>query len=153
MDRLKITLAACGLGLLLTSSGCRSTRNEVPPGRPFARDGVQRKAIEFSSGGHPVNGAATANLGPANSTQPGGFGKPNPASLGLPGSSFGPPGTSGADPNMLQASSNSSMPGPSMPAPSLPAPTIPSGPAPDLAIPPISAPASGPAPNQGPGSN
>ena len=62
MDRLSRKLAASALGLLLVAPGCRMTRPEVPPGRPYANDGRQRKAIEFSSEGHPVNGAATANV-------------------------------------------------------------------------------------------
>ncbi len=32
MDRLKMTLAGCGLAAVLTVSGCRSMRSEVPPG-------------------------------------------------------------------------------------------------------------------------
>jgi hypothetical protein len=34
MDRLPITLAACGLGLIWTASGCRNV-SDVPHGRPF----------------------------------------------------------------------------------------------------------------------
>src|SRR4051812_11307623 len=100
MDRLPRSLAAYGLGLLLTSSGCRSTRPEVPPGRPFANDGRQRKAIEFSSEGHPVSAAASTNFMPNNvggSNLASGIGAgtshPDPSALGVPPGAYGGPGT------------------------------------------------------------
>jgi len=103
MDRLPRKFAACAIGLLLVAPGCKMTRPEVPPGRPFANDGRQRKAIEFSSEGHPPNGSATAVIQP-NSTPGGpnlaagidaGVGRPDPSAFGAPRGSFGPPGTAG----------------------------------------------------------
>ena len=104
MDRLTRSLAFCGFGLVLTltASGCRMTRPEVPPGRPYAKDGRQRQAIDFSSDGHPVNGAATTNMMPDSSggklAQGIGTGATRPdvsPLLGGTGGSFGPPGTGG----------------------------------------------------------
>ena len=104
MDRLSRTLAACGLGLglLTAASGCRATRTEVPPGRPVDASGRQRKAIDFSTEGHPVSGEATTNLMPNNmggSNLAQGIGSNakamNPAAFGAPTASFGRPGTSG----------------------------------------------------------
>ena len=103
MDRLARSLACCGLGFVLTASGCRMTRPEVPPGRPYSKDGRQRPAIGFSSEGHPVDGAATTNLMPdtagASRLAEGigsGATRPNMSTiLGGASGSFGPPGTSG----------------------------------------------------------
>jgi hypothetical protein len=100
MDRLTRPFFACGLGLLMAAVGCRSTHNEVPPGRPFAQDGKQQKAIEFSSEGHPVSAAA----GPA--AMPNGLGgsnlasgigssgaRPDGAAFGAPPGAYGAPGS------------------------------------------------------------
>jgi hypothetical protein len=102
MDRLPRPFVACGVGLLLAAAGCRATRPEVPPGRPYAQDGQQRKAIEFSSDGHPVSGAATANFMPSNLGGSGlasgigaSDGRPDGAALGGPPGAYGPPGTAG----------------------------------------------------------
>ncbi len=138
MDRLTRSLAFGGFGLLLTASGCKMTRPEVPPGRPYAKDGRQRPAIDFSSAGHPVDGAAVTNLMPdspgANKLGQGigsGGNRPNVAPiLGGAGGAFGPPGTSGrSDPsradNMVLPTDSSSMPAPSgepKPDPASPAP-------------------------------
>ncbi len=102
MDRLPRPFAACGLGLLLVATGCRMTRTEVPPGRPYANDGRQRKAIEFSSGGHPLNGAAITNLQPNNTGGstlgqgiPAGVSRPDASSYGAPPGNYGAPGSAG----------------------------------------------------------
>ena len=103
MDRLPCSIAAIGLGLLLVAPGCRSTRPEVPPSRPYSDDGRQRAPIAFSSEGHPMNGAATARLTPdtAGNTKladgvGAGTGRPDVGGLlGGAEGSFGPPGTSG----------------------------------------------------------
>ena len=103
MDRLSRPIAAIGLGLglFLIAPGCRMTRPEVPPGRPYSDDGRQRAPIAFSSEGHPVNGAATAHLtpdSPGNTKLADGAGTGRPDVGGLLGGSdgaFGPPGTSG----------------------------------------------------------
>lgn len=103
MDRLTRSLAFSGIGLLLTASGCKMTRPEVPPGRPYSNDGRQRPAIGFSTDGHPVGGAATTNLVPDSAgssklAQGIGTGATRPDMSPLLGGvdgSFGPPGTSG----------------------------------------------------------
>ncbi len=103
MDRLHRKFAGCAFGLLLVSPGCKMTRPEVPPSRPYANDGRQRKAIEFSTEGHPVNGAATANFQPYNnaggSNLAAGIGagaaRPDASAFGAPGGAYGPPGTAG----------------------------------------------------------
>ncbi len=95
MDRLPRPFVACGLGLLLATAGCRSTRTEVPPGRPYAKDGQQRKAIEFSSDGHPISAAASTNF------MPNGLGGSNLAS-GIGSSSVRPDGAAfGAPPGAM----------------------------------------------------
>ena len=120
MDRLPRPFVACGLGLLLAAAGCKSTRNEVPPGRPFAKDGQQRKAIEFSSDGHPVSAAAGPaampnNLGGSNLASGIGSnaGRPDGSAFGAPPGAYGAPGTSGmpepgtADPSTTRATGGS----------------------------------------------
>ncbi len=108
-----LRLAGCLLALALASSaGCRSTKSEVPPGRPYARTGDQPPAVGFSSEPHPAvaNGSPnTFNVGPGGSTddQLGGL-KPKPPVYGTPTAgekvsrpttnSYGPPGTTGLDP-------------------------------------------------------
>ena len=113
MDRLPRPFVACGLGLLLAAGGCKATRPEVPPGRPFAKDGQQRKAIEFSSEGHPVGAAASSNFMPNNlggSNLASGIGsggsRPDGSAFGAPPGAYGAPGTAGMAPP----------PGPSDPA-------------------------------------
>jgi hypothetical protein len=120
MDRLPRSFVACGLGLLMAAAGCRSTRNEVPPGRPFAKDGQQRKAIEFSQDPHPLSAAA----GPA--AMPGGLGgsnlasgigsstaRPDGSAFGGPPGAYGAPGTAGipqpgaSDPSITRSSGGS----------------------------------------------
>jgi hypothetical protein len=140
MDRLPRPFVACGLGLLLAASGCRATRTEVPPGRPFAGDGQQRKAIEFSSDGHPVSAAGNFmpnNLGGSNIASGIGSsgGRPDGSALGGPPGAYGPPGTSGlpqpgtADPATSRASgAPAEMPPPGLPpleTPPAGAPTAP----------------------------
>ncbi len=163
MDRLTRSLAFCGIGFLLTASGCKMTRPEVPPGRPYSNDGRQRPAIGFSSDGHPVDGAATTNMMP---DSPGGklaqgigTGATRPdvsPLLGGAGGSFGPPGTGGrstdrastapGDDSLLPAGSSPSPrpsiePSPASPSSSsttLPSTTLPpdAEPRPELAQPP-----------------
>ena len=105
MDRVARSLAVCGLGFLFTASGCRTTRPEVPPGRPYANDGRQRPAIGFSTEPHPVDGSAMANMVPDSSSSTrlnqgmaGTSSRPGMGSTlgaGTASGSFGPPGTSG----------------------------------------------------------
>ena len=104
MDRLPRPFVAFGLCLFLAAAGCKSTRPEVPPGRPFAKDGQQRQAISFSSEGHPASAAASTNIMPNNlggsnlaSGIGAGAGRPNATNFGAPPGVYGPPGTSGAN--------------------------------------------------------
>ena len=144
MDRLPRFLALCGFVVLVAAPGCRSTRPEVPPGRPFSKDGQQRKAIEFSSDGHPTSAAASNSLmtgGVDNSGIASGIGsrasRPDGASFGAPRGAYGAPGTSGlAQPRGQEdpATSPAAMPPVGMP----PLDTMPdlSSPPPDLSVPP-----------------
>jgi hypothetical protein len=64
MDRplsrvLNISLATCGLAILITAPGCRSTRNEVPPGKPYSTTGAP--AVGFNS--DPRTGSASNSGG------------------------------------------------------------------------------------------
>jgi hypothetical protein len=96
MDRLNRTMAGCGLSLLLVSAGgCRSTRHEVPPGRPYTSDGRQAPPINFSNDPHPMTGPGIANgMGAPGGPQ---YGTPSSAmssNHGAPtGNQYGPPGT------------------------------------------------------------
>ncbi len=115
MDR-PCFFASCrlvGAALLTTvvlASGCRSTRSEVPPGKPYARTGESPPTVGFSSQPHPANAGGmpgSVNIGPGGmpddrlaGSQPQ-YGTPTPGSKGveLPTSNrYGPPGTSGLDP-------------------------------------------------------
>lgn len=160
MDRFPRMLAAGGLGLLVTAAGCRSTRPEVPPGRPFANDGRQRKAIEFSSEGHPVRADAAAgysgDTGKGVTNLANGIGtgasRPDPAAFGAPPGAYGGPGTAGLGlpPSLNPSPSDPAAMPAALPAPTTAAPSAaaPAGlpPAPDLEMAPPSL--SRPAPNQ-----
>lgn len=177
MDRLPRTFVTLGLGLLLAGSGCRATRNEVPPGRPYAKDGQQRKAIEFSSDGHPLTGAATANFTPGGANAGGlaaGIGsstsRPDGSAYGGAPGAYGGPGTSGLaqpgsfDPSTTPASGGSlgtpptGVPPLAMPPPGAsPAPDMGSSPRGEVqpmpsqtVIPPIDNPGAMGSPNQAP---
>ena len=162
MDRLPRWFVACGLGLLLAAAGCKSTHPEVPPGRPFAKDGQQRQAISFSSEGHPSSAAASTNFMPNNlggSNLASGIGsggsRPDAAAFGAPMGSYGPPGTAGAaadqPPNLNDpATTRASSPPAMMPPPGLPpldSPPAGAPPAPDLNVRPTPTPRPQP-PNQ-----
>ncbi len=159
MDRHSRPFVALGLSLLLAGTGCKATGPEVPPGRPFSKDGQQRKAIEFSSDGHPVNASASSpampsNLGGSNLASGIGAGtsRPDAMNFGAPPGSYGPPGTAGLGqpPSLTDsaASRASAMPEPMPPVglPPLSAPPIGAPPGPDLNVAPPSA--SRPAPSQ-----
>ena len=143
MDRFfrSVAFASCGLGLLVTGSGCRMTRPEVPPGRSYSSDGRQRPAIGFSSDAHPVDGAAMTNMVPdsagasklASGVPVGAANRPDMSPLLGGGSGqFGPPGTSGrtegADGEVAASAGRSSQVGDEavLPAgsPNLPRPSI-----------------------------
>ncbi len=140
MDRLPRTFVALGFGLLMTATGCRSTRPEVPPGRGHDKDGIQRKAIEFSSDGHPVGGAASTNFGPndaGNSRLARGIDagvRPSAGAFGAPSGLLGPPGTSGAA-QPPAGMPSVGMPPAAMPPADLPPTGTPPGADPNLAPP------------------
>lgn len=98
MDRLKLSVAGCGLAALLAATGCRSMRNEVPPGRPYSAETQPSPAVGFSSDPHPQIGVGASALpgGPPGST--GQLGTPAMAggpAYGAPTNNmYGPPGTS-----------------------------------------------------------
>lgn len=134
MDRLDRTLIGCGLWLVVAAVGCRSTKPEVPPGRPYTSDGRQVPPIEFSSDPRGTSGPGTSMLpGAPGSSQ---YGTPSPATAGNygapTGNAYGPPGTSiGSDPMPAGAgypgagSEPTSMPSSGLGAPSVGASPMP----------------------------
>jgi len=60
MDRPSRLLAGwtltMALGALATVSGCRSMRNEVPPGKPYSTTGAPSGGLGFGSDAHPNTG-------------------------------------------------------------------------------------------------
>lgn len=80
--------------ILATGTGCRSTRSEVPPHKPFMTDGQKTPPINFSgNAANPADGLPQVNTGLPNA-----YGTPAPGATdnyGAPTSNtFGPPGTS-----------------------------------------------------------
>jgi hypothetical protein len=57
MDRHSRVLAggcfAVMMGLVVAAGGCRSTRNDVPPGRPYSTTGGGPPPVGFNSDPHP----------------------------------------------------------------------------------------------------
>jgi hypothetical protein len=116
MDRLSRAIAggclALALGIVITASGCRSMRNDVPKGKQFSTNG-NPPAVGFNSDAHPNtsigNGMYQGNGSDANAMGGGGgsgaqpqFGTPTPGTspLGMPTANrYGMPGTAGAAPN------------------------------------------------------
>ncbi len=95
MDRLDRALACCGLAALLSAApGCRGTKSEVPPGRPYGADGRQLPPVGFSTEPHPAFGAP-GQPGIPSLTTPGGTAASGMANYGTPtGNAYGPPGSS-----------------------------------------------------------
>jgi hypothetical protein len=89
MDRLRRLLTGgtlvMVLGPVIAASGCRSMRNEVPPGKPYSTTGGTPPSIGFNSDPRP-NAAIGAGMYP-NAT-PGQSGVPTPG---------GSPGMMGSD--------------------------------------------------------
>jgi hypothetical protein len=104
MDRLSRVIAGgcCTLflGTLVSASGCRSMRNDVPPGKPYSTTGGS-PAVGFGSDPRPNTGVGSGmypNYGvTAGSASPSGnpatAGSSAPAQLGTPGLSASPYGT------------------------------------------------------------
>lgn len=94
------------------SSGCRSTKSEVPPGRPYARTG-EPPVVGFSSEPHPapanIAGGFDYNVGPGASADDKVARTKAATTFGTPTAgekvarpttnAYGPPGTSGVDPS------------------------------------------------------
>jgi hypothetical protein len=95
MDRQTRRWAGCGLMIVLATSGCRSTRSEVPPGRRYSGDGRQVPSVGFSSDPHPAGANAMGSVPGGPGMMPGQYGTPSPATpnYGVPtGNAYGPPG-------------------------------------------------------------
>jgi hypothetical protein len=108
MDRHSRMLAsgclAAIVGIVVSVTGCRSMRNDVPPGKPYSTTGGSPPAVGFNSDPHPntsigpglygnglTPGAASTDTGPVG---PGSSGPAAQLGTPTPGSSpFGmPPG-------------------------------------------------------------
>jgi hypothetical protein len=114
--RLGLALAA----VLVHGAGCRSTPNEVPPGKPYQTTGTAATppSVGFSSEANPAVGGMTGlygNVGPGGMMPDGRanqsmnnvtYGTPTPASanFGAPTQNlYGAPGTAGVGPNPLSS--------------------------------------------------
>ena len=86
MDRLKLTLAGCGLAVLLAGTGCRNLRSEVPPGRAYGSEAGQTQTppVGFSSDPHPALNPAGAAPAPGMPGMPGTPPEPSSAQFGTP---------------------------------------------------------------------
>jgi hypothetical protein len=112
MDRLSRVLAAGAsmlvLGTVVLSSGCRSMRNDVPPGKPYSTNGG---GPPFASDPHPNNNSiglypnmpagsqGGASGGLSGATAPGQLGTPAPNSGPYTGPSTSAFGQGGAGAN------------------------------------------------------
>ena len=122
MDRLRRILAggtlAMLLGTVVAGSGCRSTRNEVPPGPKYSTTG-EPSASGFNSDPHPYNALSSPY---ANNPVTAGTGQPGmPGSQGMPPSPAGP-ASDGLPPVMGSSLNGSSLgtPAPSGPGMGMP---------------------------------
>jgi hypothetical protein len=112
-----VTVASLNLlvALAAASLGCRSTKSEVPPGRPYSTGGGQVPAVGFSAEPRPdsLAGSGAYGVAPGSNTSLSGdpyqaaangqvqYGTPTPSSanLGAPTPNrYGPPGTAGLTP-------------------------------------------------------
>lgn len=150
MDRHSRTAVSFGLSLSLTlalgATGCRSTRSEVPPSKPFSSTGQPSAPLSFGSAPHQANGLSALGAGggdglPGQAANGAGqLGTPAPGSstFGVPaGAAFGQPGTSGlANPSAAASSSTGlTAPGVSDPTTGIPQTgTGPTGPAAGIGV-------------------
>jgi hypothetical protein len=83
MDRLRRVLAggmlATMLGMVVGASGCRSTRDQVPPGPKYPTPGDSSAPLGFNNSPHPYNAMSS---GYTNNTVQGQSGLPGSAGLG-----------------------------------------------------------------------
>jgi hypothetical protein len=113
-DRVRLAgrVALMAGSILLASVGCRSTRSEVPPGKPYQTTGGNPPTVGFSQEPRPSTASGMAGLfgnrGPGALVQDGRgssggsgdvqYGTPTPgsANFGAPTDhQYGPPGTAG----------------------------------------------------------
>ena len=113
MERLARRFAALGLGTMLLATGCRTARDEVPPGRAFRNDGRRDQAIGLGTqphtppitafGGPTGSGSRDAATGQAalppdggdfTGAIPGNFGVAGTSGLGAPPAIGGVPSSS-----------------------------------------------------------
>ena len=99
MDRLKRVLTGgtlvMVLGTVIAAMGCRSPRNDIPPGKPYSTTGGTPPALGFNSDPHP-NSSIGAGLYP-NAAAPG---QPVIPGLQAPGSTPSFPGSDTTSPNL-----------------------------------------------------
>ena len=128
MDRLRRVLAggamALTLGTVVAASGCRSTRNEVPPGPKYSTTGEPSSSAGlFNSAPHPYNALSS----PYN-TNPTTAGAGQPGATGSSGVGGATPGSAmdGMPPGLGSGASTSSYgtPSPSSPGMGLPTPNV-----------------------------
>jgi hypothetical protein len=110
MDRLSRRIVggcfALALGFVVTASGCRSMRNDVPKGKQFSTNGSS-PAVGFNSDPHPSTSVGQYPGYPSDPNAAGGAGQPqfgtptpNTSPLGMPTNNrYGAPGTAGGLPS------------------------------------------------------
>lgn len=117
MDRLRRILAggtlAMMLGTVVAASGCRSMRDQVPPGPSYSTTGEASGAAGFNSAPHPynaMNSPYSTNPTTAGAGQPGMLGSPGLGGGSTPGGAMDgmPPGLA---PGGSQSSLGTPMPG------------------------------------------
>src|SRR5262245_2263089 len=96
MDRLSRALAggslAVVLGTVISAGGCRSMRNEVPPGKPYSTTGGSPPTVGFNSDARPNTGVG-GGLYPGGMTPGASTGAGSSAMSGAGGASqYGIPG-------------------------------------------------------------
>ncbi len=107
------------MGTVVTVVGCRSMKNDVPPGKPYATTGGSPPPVGFNSDPHPTNSVAPGLYG--NGTTPGNastdMGPVGPGAGPGTGTQFGTP-TPGASPYGMPAGNRyGSLPGAVSPPP------------------------------------
>jgi hypothetical protein len=86
------------MGIVLTASGCRSMRNDVPPGKPYSTTGGGPPPVGFNSDPHPNTSIAPGLYGgtggPGTSpAEPGPAGPGSTTQFGIPTPGASPYGT------------------------------------------------------------
>jgi hypothetical protein len=90
--------------VMVSGPGCRSTRNDVPPGKPYSTTGGSPPTVGFNSDPHPntavgvygnplIPGSGSPDSGPSGAGSPTQFGIPAPGAnpYGAPSSNrYGP---------------------------------------------------------------